>query len=90
LTHVTPQALTRWENHRTQSDVDNAIIAKNFVFQFLNNYGKRNLSLDKRFLGFPYETPFCMGRLYGRTGRLTGQKAASGLSCRRLCGPLIY
>ena len=31
-------ALTRWENHRTQSDVDNAIIAKNFVFQFINNY----------------------------------------------------
>ena len=31
-------ALTSWENHRTQSDVDNAIIAKNFVFQFINNY----------------------------------------------------
>ena len=31
-------ALTQWENHRTDSDVDNALVAKNFIFQFVNNY----------------------------------------------------
>jgi hypothetical protein len=30
--------LTNYENHRTQSGYDNALIAKNFMFQFLNNY----------------------------------------------------
>eukprot|EP01051_Picozoa_sp_SAG22_P020412 SAG22_NODE_4119_length_1379_cov_1.209375_2_plen_232_part_01 len=30
--------LTNWENHRTQSEVENALVMKNFVFQFINNY----------------------------------------------------
>ena len=29
---------TNWENHRTQSEFDNALVAKNFLFQFVNNY----------------------------------------------------
>eukprot|EP01043_Picozoa_sp_COSAG02_P048445 COSAG02_NODE_4759_length_5019_cov_3.090650_2_plen_465_part_00 len=31
-------ACTNWENHRTQSEFDNALVAKNFLFQFVNNY----------------------------------------------------
>ena len=31
-------ATTEWENHRTQSEVDNILVAKNFLFQFVNNY----------------------------------------------------
>ena len=30
--------LTVWENHRTQTQFDNNLIAKNFAFQFVNNY----------------------------------------------------
>ena len=30
--------LTNWENHRTQSEVENGLVAKNFAFQFINNY----------------------------------------------------
>ena len=30
--------LTEWENHRTQSEYDNARVGKNFLFQFVNNY----------------------------------------------------
>eukprot|EP01043_Picozoa_sp_COSAG02_P026908 COSAG02_NODE_1564_length_11912_cov_7.524676_2_plen_1114_part_00 len=32
------ERLTVWENHRTQTQFDNQLIAKNFVFQFVNNY----------------------------------------------------
>ena len=31
-------ALTEWENHRTQSEFDNSRVGKNFLFQFVNNY----------------------------------------------------
>ncbi|PAA75103.1 hypothetical protein BOX15_Mlig018999g1, partial [Macrostomum lignano] len=31
-------ALTNWENHRTQSDYDNALILKLFAFEFANSY----------------------------------------------------
>ncbi len=30
--------LTDWENHRTESDYENNLILKNFVFQFVNSY----------------------------------------------------
>jgi len=30
--------LTDWENHRTESDYENHLILKNFVFQFVNSY----------------------------------------------------
>ena len=30
--------LTNYENHRTQTEYDDALIAKNFMFQFVNNY----------------------------------------------------
>ena len=30
--------LTNWENHRTQTQYDNALVVKNFLFQFVNNY----------------------------------------------------
>lgn len=30
--------LTNWENHRTRSEVVDATIRKNFLFQFVNNY----------------------------------------------------
>eukprot|EP01052_Picozoa_sp_SAG31_P017474 SAG31_NODE_1196_length_9445_cov_9.153970_2_plen_209_part_00 len=29
--------LTKWENHRTHSEVQNSLVAKNFVFQFINS-----------------------------------------------------
>ena len=29
---------SEWENHRTPSAYDNALVAKNFMFQFINNY----------------------------------------------------
>jgi hypothetical protein len=32
------EGLTEWENHRTQSEVDNILVAKSFLFQFVNNY----------------------------------------------------
>lgn len=31
-------ALAEWENHRTQTEFDNSRVAKNFLFQFVNNY----------------------------------------------------
>eukprot|EP00004_Rigifila_ramosa_P014061 TRINITY_DN3168_c0_g1_i2.p1 TRINITY_DN3168_c0_g1~~TRINITY_DN3168_c0_g1_i2.p1 ORF type:complete len:348 (-),score=70.21 TRINITY_DN3168_c0_g1_i2:26-1069(-) len=31
--------LTDWENHRTQTEWDDALISKSFVFQFVNSYG---------------------------------------------------
>lgn len=30
--------LTDWENHRTESEYENALILKNFIFQFVNSY----------------------------------------------------
>jgi hypothetical protein len=30
--------MSKWENHRTQSQFDNSLVAKNFMFQFVNNY----------------------------------------------------
>jgi hypothetical protein len=30
--------LTDWENHRTQTEYDDALIIKNFLFEFINNY----------------------------------------------------
>jgi hypothetical protein len=30
--------LNNWENHRTASEWDNALVVKNFLFQFANNY----------------------------------------------------
>ena len=30
--------LNNWENYRTQSEFDNSLVAKNFLFQFVNNY----------------------------------------------------
>ena len=30
--------LTNWENHRTQTAYDDALIIKLFAFQFVNNY----------------------------------------------------
>ena len=30
--------LTSWENHRTQTEYDDSLIIKNFMFEFLNNY----------------------------------------------------
>eukprot|EP01048_Picozoa_sp_COSAG05_P010916 COSAG05_NODE_992_length_6265_cov_7.908693_1_plen_1089_part_00 len=32
------EKLTRWENHRTQTEFEDSIISKNFGFQFVNNY----------------------------------------------------
>jgi hypothetical protein len=32
------ERLCEWENHRTQSEFENALVGKNFVFQFVNNY----------------------------------------------------
>lgn len=32
------QALTNWENHRTQTQWNDSRILKNFMFQFINNY----------------------------------------------------
>ena len=32
------QTLTEWENHRTRSERADAVIVKNFSFQFINNY----------------------------------------------------
>eukprot|EP00753_Platysulcus_tardus_P008094 PLAT15613.1.p1 GENE.PLAT15613.1~~PLAT15613.1.p1 ORF type:complete len:1097 (+),score=370.23 PLAT15613.1:409-3291(+) len=32
------RALTRWENHRTTIEHENALIIKTFAFQFVNNY----------------------------------------------------
>ena len=31
-------ALTAWENHRTNTEYEDAVISKNFLFQFVNNY----------------------------------------------------
>jgi len=31
-------ALNNWENHRTDTDYEDALIAKTFVFQFVNSY----------------------------------------------------
>jgi hypothetical protein len=33
-------ATTEWENHRTQSEVDNILVAKNFLFQVTRRYHK--------------------------------------------------
>jgi hypothetical protein len=30
--------LASWENHRTEAEYDNSRVAKNFLFQFINNY----------------------------------------------------
>ena len=30
--------LTMWENHRTNTEFEDSIIMKNFLFQFINNY----------------------------------------------------
>ena len=30
--------LTDWENHRTQTEYDDSLIVKNFMFEFINNY----------------------------------------------------
>lgn len=30
--------LTDWENHRTQTEWEDALIVKAFMFQFVNNY----------------------------------------------------
>jgi hypothetical protein len=30
--------LTDWENHRTESEYENSMIVKNFIFQFVNSY----------------------------------------------------
>ena len=30
--------LSDWENYRTQSEYENSLVAKNFLFQFVNNY----------------------------------------------------
>ena len=30
--------LNNWENHRTEAEFQNALVIKNFVFQFVNNY----------------------------------------------------
>eukprot|EP01051_Picozoa_sp_SAG22_P009632 SAG22_NODE_815_length_7037_cov_6.192130_5_plen_482_part_00 len=38
LFYAIARQLTRWENHRTQSEVENSLVAKNFAFQFINNY----------------------------------------------------
>jgi hypothetical protein len=32
------EKLTHWENHRTQTQFDNQLVVKNFLFQFVNNY----------------------------------------------------
>ena len=32
------ESLTQFENHRTESDYSNALVVKNFCFQFVNNY----------------------------------------------------
>ena len=32
------KAMNDWENHRLQNEYDRAMVMKNFVFQFLNNY----------------------------------------------------
>ena len=31
-------SMNEWENHRTQTDYDDQLILKNFIFQFVNNY----------------------------------------------------
>ena len=30
--------LTDWENHRTQTEYDDSLVVKNFMFEFINNY----------------------------------------------------
>ena len=32
------ERLSNWGNYRTQSEYDNSLVAKNFLFQFVNNY----------------------------------------------------
>eukprot|EP01052_Picozoa_sp_SAG31_P020618 SAG31_NODE_1559_length_7882_cov_4.247591_3_plen_195_part_00 len=32
------EKMTAWENHRTDAEVGNALVSKNFAFQFFNNY----------------------------------------------------
>ena len=34
--HLVAKALTNWENHRTRTEHENALILKTFVFQFIN------------------------------------------------------
>lgn len=36
---IIAKKLTQWENHRTQTEVDDALVYKLFAFEFLNSYG---------------------------------------------------
>jgi len=59
--------LNNWENHRTQSDWENALIAKTFLFKFINSYNSLfYIAFFKRFdLGCPDKVydPDCLGEL---------------------------
>jgi anoctamin-10/anoctamin-7 len=58
--------LNNWENHRTQSDWENALIAKTFLFKFINSYNSLfYIAFFKRFdLHCTDDTdPNCLGEL---------------------------
>eukprot|EP01050_Picozoa_sp_SAG11_P007624 SAG11_NODE_642_length_8006_cov_6.996965_5_plen_152_part_00 len=38
LYEIMAESINEWENHRTESEFDNALVTKNFMFQFINNY----------------------------------------------------
>jgi len=68
--------LTDWENHRTESEYENNLIIKNFIFQFVNSYIslfyiaflKENVDL----FGFPRTpcSPDCMTELAVQLGTI--------------------
>jgi hypothetical protein len=57
--------LNNWENHRTQSDWENALIAKTFLFKFINSYNSLfYIAFFKRFdLGCKEDDPNCLVEL---------------------------
>ena len=68
--------LNAWENHRTDSDYENNLIAKTFLFQFVNSYASFfYIAFLKTYLGDPCllddaGVPDCMGELQVQLGTI--------------------
>jgi len=70
--------LNEFENHRTASDYENSLIAKNFLFKFINSYNslfyiafiKRSVPANNATCGKGTSDPYCLTELQTQLGTL--------------------